>query len=616
MTKDRVISHFSGNFEHFYKKYLPNASKNGGAEFKALCPFHDEKEPSFNFNRDTGQYYCHGCGKKGDAIHFYGKLSGLDTRRDFGRILRGIAKDFGIPDDEVIGTKPYEHPKAQGIPAATYDYTDEQGKLLFQVCRMEPKNFTQRKPDGKGGWIPSIKGVRRVLYHLPEVLKSQQVVIVEGEKDVDNLHALGIAATCNPGGAGKWSEDYLKALEGKDVVLIPDNDIPGREHMVKVAAALEGSARSIRWLELPGLPDKGDVSDFIKTLPDHEAAAERLALMITEAKSYTAPKKHTIDDAVFTIDQFRAQEIPVRRHLLLPWLKEASIIFIHGWRGSGKTWFALSILNAISWGISFGPWECEFPSPVLFLDGELPPGDVDERIAALGIRHNQENPLYIFSDAYANLIGIPRAHLASEAWRREMKRILITRKVKAWVIDNISSLASGLDENSKKDWDPINQWLLELRFSGITTILLHHTGKGGTQRGTSAREDNADCSIILKKPADYQVEQGCRFIVNFDKARVSQKHIQQIGDTEFKLIESPEGSTWIWSNVRKDKQREILRMLDEGFTYDEIKEALNVSKSYISQVKSKAIKDGYLTKDGKLTQTGTVFCKIFSDDDY
>ncbi|MDT8274371.1 MAG: CHC2 zinc finger domain-containing protein, partial [Desulfomonilia bacterium] len=214
MNKNEIISHFRGNFEPFYRKYLPNVSKNGGSEFKALCPFHDEKEPSFNFNKDTGQYYCHGCRKKGDAIHFYGKLNGLDTKQDFGKILWGIAKDFGIPDTETTGTKHHEPSKTQGAIAATYDYTDEQGNILFQVCRMEPKDFTQRKPDGKGGWIFSTKGVRRVLYHLPEVLQSPQVIIVEGEKDVDSLRTMGFVATCNPGGAGKWSDEYTKALEG------------------------------------------------------------------------------------------------------------------------------------------------------------------------------------------------------------------------------------------------------------------------------------------------------------------------------------------------------------------------------------------------------------------
>jgi putative DNA primase/helicase len=87
-----------------------------------------------------------------------------------------------------------------------------------------------------------------------------------------------------------------------------------------------------------------------------------------------------------------------------------------------------------------------------------------------------------------------------------MKRIILTRGVKLWAVDNIASLASGIDENAKKEWDPINSWLLDLRFAGITTLLLHHTNKEGGQRGTSAREDNIDTSLILKQPADYEAD--------------------------------------------------------------------------------------------------------------
>jgi hypothetical protein len=93
-------------------------------------------------------------------------------------------------------------------PAATYDYADEGGELLSQVVRYEPRGFRQRRPDGRGGWIWNLQGVRRVPYRLPELLEAlgaeQTIFIAEGEKDVDNLHRLGAPATCNLGGAGKW----------------------------------------------------------------------------------------------------------------------------------------------------------------------------------------------------------------------------------------------------------------------------------------------------------------------------------------------------------------------------------------------------------------------------
>jgi putative DNA primase/helicase len=231
--------------------------------------------------------------------------------------------------------------------------------------------------------------------------------------------------------------------------------------------------------------------------------------------------------------------------------------------------------------------------------------DDRERIEALRLNFERENSLYFYSDAYANQMGLPRAHLNNEAWRQKIKRILLTRKVKLWVVDNLASLASGLDENTKKDWDPINSWLLELRFAGISTIMLHHVNKDGGQRGTSAREDNLDISIMLKSPHDYAPEDGARFIVHFSKARVQTKFLNHIGDTEFKLLYDQDGQlVWTWGSVKKEIKNEILRLLDEGLSQTDVKNTLNIDKAYVSRTRKQAIKDGLLTPNNKLTQSG------------
>jgi AAA domain/CHC2 zinc finger/Homeodomain-like domain len=592
--KNAINNFFSDGYDAFYGKYLPQLRHLGGDEYQSLCPFHRDQNPSLSINAKTGQYYCHGCGKKGDIFHFYGKLNSLRTGPGFGKILHGISSDFGI---KVQSVKPRL--------VATYPYFDENGQELFQVCRMEPKNFWQRHRNGNGKWTWNLKGVRRVLYNLPEILKANEVVIVEGEKDVNNLAKLGITATTSPMGAGKWLDSYNKHLKGKDIVLIPDNDNQGREHMAKIGASLEGDAKSIRWLNIPGLPSKGDVSDFIATHPDSEDAAERFAVMLENAEPYSPPKQLSHDDAVMTVKDFVNIDIPERAEFLTPWLKEDSIGLLAGERGLGKTFFAIGALDAVSRGTNFGNWECRRPAPVLFLDGEMPPGDIQERIEGLGLNVDRECPFYLYSDAWANQNGLARAHLASETWRKKMKRILIARKVKFWVIDNLASLAPGLDENKKQDWDPINQWLLELRFSGIATLMLHHTGKGGGQRGTSAREDNLDYSIILKSPPNYVPEDGARFIVHFSKARVSTKNLQAIADTEFRLTADDSGAyAWTYGSVKKERRLEVLRMLDDGMKQNEISEILGISKGQVSKIRSKAIKDSYLSAKNTLTQTG------------
>ncbi len=169
--------------------------------------------------------------------------------------------------------------RARRREVAAYAYTDEDGVGLFEVVRFEPKDFRQRRPDGDG-WSWSTRGTRRVLFRLPEVLEAvaagRTVYVAEGEKAALALVAAGVDATCSPGGAGKWGPAYGEALRGADVVLLPDNDDPGRHHADQVREALAGVAGRVRVLELPGLPEKGDPADWLAAGGDR-AALEALA---------------------------------------------------------------------------------------------------------------------------------------------------------------------------------------------------------------------------------------------------------------------------------------------------------------------------------------------------
>lgn len=152
----------------------------------------------------------------------------------------------------------------------TYPYQDESGQLLYEVVRYEPKDFAICRPDGKGGRIWNLEGVERVLYQLPLIIGSAvwetvpPVIVVEGEKDADRLVAMGYVATTNSGGAGKWAYDLGRALKGRRVAIISDNDVPGHAHACQVAGSLiYWGASSVRIVHLPGLPEKGDVSDWL-----------------------------------------------------------------------------------------------------------------------------------------------------------------------------------------------------------------------------------------------------------------------------------------------------------------------------------------------------------------
>jgi putative DNA primase/helicase len=165
-----------------------------------------------------------------------------------------------------------QHSSAKPRIVKTYDYHDEHGVLAFQVTRMEPKDFRQRRPDGKGGWIWKMDGVERVPYRLPDLLRAPKDAIryvVEGEKDADMLAACELVSTTSPGGASKnpdkpkWSSRYNRYFRGVDCAILPDNDEAGEAHALAVAKSLHGTANSVRIVRLPHLPPKGDVSDWL-----------------------------------------------------------------------------------------------------------------------------------------------------------------------------------------------------------------------------------------------------------------------------------------------------------------------------------------------------------------
>src|SRR5262249_49504130 len=154
-------------------------------------------------------------------------------------------------------------PPAKARIVAMYPYTDADGNLLYQVVRLEPKSFRQRRPDGKGGWVWSVKDCRRVPYRLPELLQYPDgcVFVCEGEKDADRVAALNYCATTVA--CGDWTEDCIKVLAGREVLIFEDNDDAGRKKAYEAAQGLYGVAKTVRVVRLPGLPEKGDVSDWL-----------------------------------------------------------------------------------------------------------------------------------------------------------------------------------------------------------------------------------------------------------------------------------------------------------------------------------------------------------------
>jgi len=259
----------ASSLDRFLEK-LPDA-KQRGKNWQARCPAHEDKTASLSVS---------GGNNGGVLIKCF---AGCDTGAVVAALGLTLA-DLMPPNESAFKPKPSKRvsrlPRNEKWEDLTpYDYTDVAGTLLYQSVRYrtasEAKKFTQRRPDGKGGWHWNMDGIGRVLYRLPAVLdaasRGETIFVAEGEKDADNLHRLGIVATTNVGGAGKWQDIYSESLRGAGrVIMLPDNDpegqVPrtGHDHGQAVAASCRAAGVPVSVVNLP-TPDipKGDVSDWL-----------------------------------------------------------------------------------------------------------------------------------------------------------------------------------------------------------------------------------------------------------------------------------------------------------------------------------------------------------------
>ena len=243
--------------------------KKVGKEHRGLCPVHGDKSPSLEFHEADDASVVVQCRSQ--------KCS-----------FKAIAAALGLPESAFF---PPRRPAADMPSKITpYSYIDEQGNELSQSVRKDlsngKKTFYQRHRGPDGEWINNAEGVRLVLYGLPELRAANQgepVWAVAGEKCVAIMRGHGFVATTNIGGEGHWTAEDSEFLRGRDVVVFPDADEVGHKHGQQVAAALQGIARSVRVVDVLGLPLKGDCEQYFSA--GH--TAEELRELAANTKEWT-----------------------------------------------------------------------------------------------------------------------------------------------------------------------------------------------------------------------------------------------------------------------------------------------------------------------------------------
>jgi len=272
---------------------LADVLREAGANIRGRtvrCPFCDDKKPSASiYSNDTGfGYKCHKCGFGGSILDVIAKLDGIEVAEVFKR-LKGDTRTRQQP--------PTIYPDIEALKLAMphpvediYQYTcPKTGKIEMVVLRLKTpdgKTFRQARPEGSG-FVQQGPSKPWPIYNRVRIITADTVVVVEGEKDVHALHNFSVIATTSPAGAGKAEHADWTPLAGKNVILWPDNDEPGRAHMQQVETILQSLEPSPRIALLEpdslDLTEKEDSADFIAQLETLHSDKAQIQTAILEA---------------------------------------------------------------------------------------------------------------------------------------------------------------------------------------------------------------------------------------------------------------------------------------------------------------------------------------------
>ncbi|SCW56266.1 AAA family ATPase [Ancylobacter rudongensis] len=420
-----------------------------------------------------GTWADHEAGEGGGVLDLIARLQGGGREGALSWLKQTFPDFAGRPEAPSTGRR----------IVATYPYVDEAGALLFEVVRYEPKEFRQRRPDGAGGFAWNLQGVRPVPYHLPELIEAigseRTVFIVEGEKDVDRLRTLNVPATCNAGGAGKWKLDFVEHFVGADVVIVPDNDDPGREHAEKVARALQPVATRVRVLTLPNLPRKGDVSDWLQA----GGTVEELH-RLTEAAPDWRPAAATRLPAVWWGDEDKQ---PPLSWLVKGLLIEGGFSTVYGPPGTSKSFLVLDLALHVAHGRDwFGKRVAA--GGVVYVSGEGGAGMLMRMKAWRQEKDGEAGKPFVLVPSSVNLYDDEEGveTLIADVKDHQARMSAPLRLV---VLDTLSRMIGSGDEDKARDINVVVQKAERIqRELGCHVLVVHHSGKD-TDRG--ARGSNA-----------------------------------------------------------------------------------------------------------------------------
>jgi RecA-family ATPase len=372
---------------------------------------------------------------------------------------------------------------------ATYVYTERDGAPLYRVRRLASKKFIQERVDGMGGWLPGLNGQRTVPYRWPELVKypDATVFICEGEKDADRVASLGACATTISGSA-KWTEETVGALAGRDCLILEDNDETGREKALAAAHALHGQAKSVRIVRLPGLPERGDVSDWLEA--DTTRGIDELTAACFETPLWVQPPKGGLP--FIDMSKWDAEPAPRREWAIQDCVPLRQPTIFSGEGAVGKSLLDLMRSVAHVLGKSWLGKVTE-PGPAIYLGAEDEENELHRRLADILAHYDAT-----FADAIAGglhmlsyagqdaVLGVPNARGTIEPTPlfKQLREAALDIRPKSITIDTVADVFAG----NENDRSQVRQFVGMLRGLAIEAnaalAILAHPSLSGISSGS------------------------------------------------------------------------------------------------------------------------------------
>jgi putative DNA primase/helicase len=520
----------------YYEARLQSERFTAKSEQKLRCPFHQDRTPSLSVNIEKGGWKCFaGCGG-GGVVQFEMKFSKCDEDTARTNI------------SELTGEKQVSFMTSK--PEATYQYHDAGGHLVFEKQRFPEKRFVLRRPV-KGGWVYKLEDGAKPLYRLPEVLVANYVFICEGEKDAEKVRALNfsnrdknwfVAATSNFDGAGKWCDEYSVYFAGKTVVIFPDNDEPGRKHAEHIAASVYRYTKCLKIVVLPGLPEKGDVSDYLET-----HSADDLLEQIVAAPQWI-PATSVGPKLFVSVPKFAVSENEEINWIIEGVLERGANGAIVAEPKVGKSWLAVDMAICLALGVEFLGFRVPRPVKVAYVSREDNPSLTAWRFRHLFAAKEPGNPSLLENNLWINTRQQSKQLLLDNTEQfSELIDDLGGVKPEFLILDVLNTLHTK-DENDNTEMRQVFAKLDEIqREIGCGVAIVHHYNKTGTG------------SMTQRMRGSSAIAGWCEFMIGIEIADTERK-VRKM-QFELKAAQPPDPVYWV---IASDMGTATLKLISQS----------------------------------------------------